>query len=215
MSLRSALVNRFDALVARAIFRNGQRLFSRQVAEGRLKIGRHSYGEPVVVAARDSTVRVTIGNFCSIADGVTFLCSGDHRPDWVTTFPFRLRLGLPGAGADGHPRHKGDIVVGHDVWIGRDVMILEGVHIGHGAVVAARSLVTRDVAPYSIVAGTPARELRPRFPPGIVADLLAVEWWHWDDRTILERIPELCSTEVEAFARRYRKGSAEATRSTA
>ncbi len=195
--------------------RNARRFFARQVAEGRLTVGRHSYGAPVVITARDSSVRVTIGNFCSIAEGVSFLCSGDHRTDWVSTFPFRIILGLPGAGQDGHPRLKGNVSVGHDVWIGHGAMILAGVSVGHGAVVAARSLVSRDVPPYAIVAGTPARVLRFRFPPDVVADLLATEWWHWDDQTIRERVADLCSSDVARFAKRYRKssGAAESTSS--
>lgn len=106
----------------------------------RITRGRHSYidGTAHVIAYPGDHAAVYIGSFCSIADRVEFMVGGNHRLDWVTTYPFRVKLGLPGALRDGHPATKGDITIGHDVWIGRGARILSGVTVGNGAVSALR-----------------------------------------------------------------------------
>jgi acetyltransferase-like isoleucine patch superfamily enzyme len=117
---------------------------------------------------------LTIGRYCSIADKVEILLGGDHRLDWVSTYPFAAMQGLwpdADAPADYHVS-RGDVTIGNDVWLGSGCIILSGVTVGHGAVVAARAVVTRDVAPYTVVAGNPARPLRQRFDPDTVAALL-------------------------------------------
>src|SRR3989442_11193356 len=127
------------------------------------QIGDWTYGRPNVPwghISKEETVR--IGRFCSIAPGVAILVGGEHCIDWVSTYPFMILFerakGLPWPA-----RTKGDVVIGHDVWIGQDALILSGVTIGNGAVIGARSVVTRDVEPYSIVMGVPARHVRFRF----------------------------------------------------
>ncbi|MTD46215.1 antibiotic acetyltransferase [Conexibacter sp. W3-3-2] len=165
----------------------------------RLTLGRHSYGDPLVLAHDGDTGRVRVGSFTSIAHGVTFVCGGNHRVDWATTFPIRARLGLPGAFEDGHPASNGDIEIGHDVWLGREALILSGVTIGNGAVVAARSVVTRDVRPYAIVGGNPAKEIRRRFDDDTVDRLLALQWWTWPDERVIAEVDRLCSPDVTAL----------------
>ena len=151
----------------------------------------------------DDDVRVRIGGFSSIALDVEMMPGGNHRTDWVTTFPFRSIFELPGAYEDGVPWAKGDIVVGNDVWIGRGAKVLGGVTIGDGAVVGAYSVVTKDVEPYSIVAGHPAQHRRFRFEPEVRAALLRIAWWNWSDAVLAERVAELSSTDIGAFVERY------------
>lgn len=137
-----------------------------------LVMGRHSYGTPRVQAyTYNRDAKVIIGSFCSIADEVVFIVGGNHRPDWVSMFPFRVVFDLPGAFEDGHPATNGDILVGHDVWIGRAATVLSGVTVGDGAVIAASAVVSKDVRPYAIVAGNPAREIARRFSDDQVAAL--------------------------------------------
>jgi acetyltransferase-like isoleucine patch superfamily enzyme len=171
---------------------------------GMLVIGRHSYAPPefVQIVAGDSA-RVIIGNWCSLATGVEIMPGGNHRIDTVTTYPIQRRYGLPGAEQAGQPWSKGDVVIGNDVWIGRGAKILGGVTIGDGAVIAAWSVVTKSVAPYTIVAGVPARVTRRRFPPEIAESLQRIRWWDWSDALVLERIEELTSDDLAAFTRKY------------
>jgi len=126
--------------------------------------------------------RLIIGRFCAIAAKVRFLMAGaNHADHGPSTYPF----GVFGAGwADTmdivmSAPSRGDTVVGHDVWLGYSALVLPGVRIGHGAVVAAASVVARDVPPYAIVAGNPARVIRSRFPEEDVARLLRAAWWDW------------------------------------
>ncbi len=163
---------------------------------GVLVMGRCSYGTPRILA---SGSRVVIGSFVSIATGVEFIPGGNHRVDWISTFPFRVAFGLPGAFQDGHPATKGDIVVGNDVWIGTGVRILSGVTIGDGAVVGAGAVVAKDVRPYSVVVGNPAREVSRRFSDEQVEALQRIRWWDWPLELIQERVSLLCSPDVDAL----------------
>ncbi len=125
------------------------------VAAGWATIGRGTYGRFTVNVGPGDRAHLTIGAYTSIAEGVEFVLGGNHRSDWVSTYPFRVRFGLPGAYEDGHPRPESDMRIGSDVWLGRDAMIAPGVEVGDGAVVGARAIVTRDVRPYAIVVGPP------------------------------------------------------------
>lgn len=169
------------------------------VADGRVTLGRHSYGGFIVLSGPGNTAVVRVGSFCSIGNRAAFSVGGNHRVDWVSTFPFRAAWGLEGAGEDGHPRPESDTEVGHDVWIGAEALILPGVTIGSGAVIGARAVVTRDVRPYAIVVGNPAREVRRRFDDEIVERLLALAWWDRPDEWIAQRIDMLCSDDVAAL----------------
>ena len=173
------------------------------IDRGLLSIGRHTYGSPRFEMFRGSEAPITIGAFCSISRGVVFMSGGIHPLDWVSLFPFRIRFGLDGAYEDGMPTTSGPIVVGSDVWIGTDAMVLSGVTIGHGAIVAARSVVTRDVPPYAVVAGVPAKVLRFRFGPGTIERLLRIRWWDWPDDRIREEVGLLSSKGVEDFVARH------------
>lgn len=178
----------------------------RLYSDERLTLGRCSYGEPRVATFPGDTARVRIGAFCSIGPDVILMDGGDHRVDWVSTFPFRAALGLPGAYEDGHPRSRGDIEIGNDVWIGSGARVRSGVRVGDGAVIGAYSVVTRDVRPYAIVAGLPAREMRRRFGDEQVAALQRIAWWDWPMDEVLRCVPQLCSENVDAFIREHLPG---------
>lgn len=174
------------------------------VRAGRVTIGRHSYGVPEVVTfGGDQRTCLKIGNYVSIGHDVQCLLGGNHRVDWVTTFPLRKVLGLPGADEDGHPASKGNVVIGNDVWLGLGAKILSGVVIGDGAVVGAHAVVTRSVRPYAIVAGSPAREVRRRFNDEQVERLLKVAWWNWSDGKVHNEVQQLCNPDIEAFLARH------------
>ncbi|HYF66443.1 MAG TPA: CatB-related O-acetyltransferase [Herpetosiphonaceae bacterium] len=163
-------------------------------------IGKHTYGDPQVFAWGEGAT-LKIGAFCSIADGVKIYLGGEHRVDWVTTYPFSVMW--PAARHHtGHPRTKGDVVIGNDVWIGADAVILSGVRIGDGAVIGNNSVVVKDVAPYAIVAGNPARFLKTRFDEVTVGRLLAVKWWEWDDARIQATLPALLNNDIAGFLER-------------
>lgn len=163
-------------------------------------IGCYSYGRPKV-RFPESGRRLTIGRYCSIADRVEILLGGDHRLDWASTYPFAAMRGhFPQAQApEDYHASRGDVVIGHDVWLGSGCMILSGVTVGHGAVVAARAVVTRDVPPYAVVAGNPARVVRHRFPPEVAEALVAAAWWDRPQAEVSRLVPLLQSGQVEAL----------------
>lgn len=160
-------------------------------------IGKHSYGD---LKVRDwgEGARLEIGSFCSFASGVKILLGGEHRADWVTTFPFPATW-VEAADIPGHPYSKGDVTIGNDVWIGTEAIILSGVQIGDGAVIGARSVISQNVPPYAIVAGSPARLIRYRFEPELIERLIAVKWWNLSDESIRPLLPLLLSNNIEAF----------------
>ncbi len=145
--------------------------------------------------------RLIIGKFCSIACGTQFIMGpANHRISSVTTYPFAV---FGGEWAERVPSHlsqlpfKGDIVVGNDVWIGRNSVILPGVTIGDGAIVAAHSVVARDVEPYTVVGGNPARFLKKRFREELIQLLLRLRWWDFPPEKLVEVLPLLCDTDLE------------------
>lgn len=172
---------------------------SRLRQEGRFSLGKHSYGNPDVLWWGED-VRLSIGSFCSIADGVTLILGGNHRDDWVTTYPFSEFEDWPKAHAiPGHPASKGDIQIGNDVWIGNGATILSGVTIGDGAIVGARSVVAKTIPPYTIAVGNPARIIRHRFKPEIIDSLMEIAWWNWPEDEISAATPYLLSPDIERF----------------
>ena len=142
---------------------------------------------------------VIIGKFCQIAAGVEFVMNGaNHKMNAVSTFPFYTLEGWnmkPPAMAD--MPLKGDTVIGNDVWIGQNATILPGVHIGDGAIIGANSVVGRDVAPYTIVAGNPAKALRKRFDDEMIKLLLRFRWWDKSIEEIDSLIPVLTCSDIE------------------
>ena len=168
------------------------------------EIGEYSYGRPNVVLPHDDR-RLFIGKFCSIAGGVNIFLFSEHRSDWVTTYPFSVLSGAwPTARPIlGHPTSKGNVVIGHDVWIGDSATIMSGVTIGNGAVIANRAVIMDDVPDYGIAIGNPGRTFRKRFNDATVTRLLKLKWWDWPDDKIREALPVMCSIDVELFLRTY------------
>lgn len=155
------------------------------------EIGEYTYGNPIIYFEGEGNLK--IGKFCSIAfEGVKIFLGGNHRVDWATTYPFNKIVDYPEATQiTGHPSSKGDVIIGNDVWIGMNATILSGVTIGDGAIVAAHAVVTKDVPPYAIVAGNPARIVKFRFPEEIIKELLDLQWWNWPIEKIRANIPLL------------------------
>ena len=144
--------------------------------------------------------RLEIGKFCSIAAGVKFIMNGgNHRTDWFTNFPFPVfGNGWQSAMPDDWP-NKGDTIVGNDVWIGHGAMIMPGVKIGEGAIIATASVVTKDVAPYTVVGGNPAAEIRKRFDGATIDALLELRWWDWPIEKISRNVTAICGGDIVAL----------------
>lgn len=158
---------------------------------------------------RDDVNKLIIGSFCSIGSGVSFIMAGNqgHRHDWISTFPFfyMSEVDIFKLATDGFEK-AGDTVVGNDVWIGSEAMIMPGITIGDGAVIGSRALVTRDVEPYTIVGGNPAKQIKKRFSEEHINKLLKIQWWNWDEELLKKAIPLLCDSNINNlydFYKRY------------
>ncbi len=175
-------------------------------------IGEFSYGGPKV-RFPESGKKLTIGRYCSIADKVEIFLGGNHRTDWGTTYPFSaLRDIWPLAPkTEEYHSSRGDVTIGHDVWIGCGAIILSGITIGHGAVVAAHAVVTKDVPPYAIVGGNPAKIIRHRFDEATVEALLNASWWELPQEKIATLIPLLQSNRLRELIAAVRVLRAQST----
>lgn len=169
-------------------------------------IGPGSYGLPEVHDWQEGST-LSIGAYCSIAEGVQIFLGGHHRSDWVTTYPFPAML-PQAAHIRGYAGTNGDVRVGSDVWLCSNCTVLSGVTIGHGAIVAAGALVTKDVEPYAVVGGNPARFLRWRFPEEQRQKLLQSAWWDWPEAELHGLVDKLCSDDIEGFLAYARQRSA-------
>ncbi|MCS3470665.1 acetyltransferase-like isoleucine patch superfamily enzyme [Pseudomonas sp. JUb42] len=163
----------------------------------RYTVGVGTYGIPEVFEFGDDTV-LRIGSYTSIAAGVRILLGGEHRTDWLTTYPFPAMMkGLEDI--KDYAPSKGDVVIGSDCWICAGAMILSGVTIGHGSIVAAGAVVTRDVAPFSVVGGNPCKFIRFRFDEHIRQQLLDAAWWDWPMDEVKSIARTLSSNDLPAL----------------
>jgi acetyltransferase-like isoleucine patch superfamily enzyme len=171
------------------------------------EIGESTYGKPNVYDWAEGS-KLIIGNYTSIADEVTILLGGNHRMDWVSTYPFpAFAKEWPEAkDIEGHPWTKGDVRIGNDVWIGNGATILSGVSIGDGAVIGARSLIVKDVPAYAVVGGNPARIIKMRFSKSIIKKLLKTAWWSWSREKVAINVKSICSDNVNAILEANRDG---------
>jgi acetyltransferase-like isoleucine patch superfamily enzyme len=168
-------------------------------------VGKFTYGvENISLIYHAGCPGLTIGRYCSIAQEVTIFLGAYHRPDWVSTYPFSSRhqniwhhfgkIETPG-----FPNSNGAVTIGNDVWIGHAATIMSGLSIGDGAVIAANAHVVRDVLPYEIVGGNPAKHIRYRFSDAVIKRLLEVRWWEFPDVAVQKIAPQLCSEPNDDF----------------
>ncbi len=144
--------------------------------------------------------KLIIGKFCSIACGAKFIfTSANHTMKSLSTYPFPLfyeEWGLDKRQVASAWDNKGDTVIGNDVWIGYEAVILSGVHIGDGAIIGSRAVVTKDVSPYSIVGGVPAKEIRKRYDEATIGKLMQLQWWDWSFDKIQRSLPYIMNGEI-------------------
>lgn len=187
------------------------KLLSEQVTNPNIQVGRYSYYSGYyhghsfddcaryLMPDRDDVDKLRIGSFCSIGSGAAFMMAGNqgHRHDWISSFPFFFMSEEPAfATAVNAYAPAGDTIVGNDVWIGSEALIMPGIEIGHGAVIASRAVVTKNVEPYSVVGGNPARVIKKRFNDEQIELLLALAWWEWSLEHLQACMPLLCTADV-------------------
>ncbi|MDR6635157.1 virginiamycin A acetyltransferase [Phyllobacterium sp. 1468] len=147
--------------------------------------------------------KLIIGKFCALAKGVRFIMNGaNHKLSGISTYPFQIfgngwEKVMP---RPGDLPYKGDTIVGNDVWIGYEALIMPGVRIGNGAIVSSRSVVTTDIPPYTIVGGNPAKAIKSRFEPDVVNKLEALAWWEWPAEKISRNLQHIVSADVDALS---------------
>ncbi len=188
------------------------KLLSEQITNPNIIAGKYSYYSGYyhghsfddcaryLLPDRNDVDKLIIGSFCSIGSGASFIMCGNqgHRHDWVSTFPFFWMQEVEiFSGAENGYEPAGDTVIGNDVWIGSEAMIMPGVQIGHGAIMGSRALVTKNVEPYSIVGGNPAKEIRKRFSEQEVQWLLDMQWWNWPDENLKKAMPLLTGKKIK------------------
>ena len=153
--------------------------------------------------------KLIIGKFCSIACGTKFLFNcANHSLKSLSTYTFPLfyeEWELEKSNITTAWDNKGDIVIGNDVWIGYEAVIMAGVHIGDGAIIAARAVVTKDVPPYTIVGGTPAKEIRKRFDAEVIEQLLILKWWDWSTDEIRQCLPYIMEGQINELLTRNKE----------
>lgn len=144
--------------------------------------------------------KLIIGKFCAIAKGIEFIMNGaNHRMNSVTTYPFNImgngwEKSIPSI--EDLPL-KGDTIIGNDVWLGQNVAVMPGVHIGDGSIIAANSVITKDVPAYHIAGGNPAKIIKKRFDDNLIEYLLELKWWDWSQEKIFNNLKILCSPNIE------------------
>jgi len=189
------IIHKFYTLI------KGESSFTRDILKERqFKIGEFTYGHPIILEFGNDG-KLVIGKFCSIAAGVKIFLGGNHRIDWISTYPFSAwKNQFPGAvNIEGHPATRGNVVIGNDVWLGHSSTIMSGVSIADGAVVGANAVITKDIGPYEIWAGNPARLIRKRFSDLHINMLLETKWWELEKFKIDFLVQNLMSENIEDF----------------
>jgi acetyltransferase-like isoleucine patch superfamily enzyme len=178
-------------------------------------VGRHTYGMDHIKIRRWNEMKnqynLVIGHFCSIADDIEVYLGGNHYTQLVSSFPFGIVSNNTFTNAkliENNPNLngsycKGNVVIGSDVWIGSHVTIMSGVKIGDGAVIAANSHIVKDVPPYAIVGGNPAKVIKYRFSESQIEKLLIIQWWNWSDEKINENLEYILSENMDNFIEKF------------
>ena len=156
----------------------------------------HNFEKNVLYLYDFSEDKLIIGKFCQIATGVRFITNGGNHPmNGISTYPFKV-FGHSWQSAPLDVVSKGDIVIGNDVWIGNSATIMQGVHIGDGAIIGTNALVTKNVEPYNIVGGNPARPIRKRFDDETIHFLLELAWWNWPIEKITQHLDSIVKGDI-------------------
>lgn len=164
----------------------------------RFQVGKTTYGRPSVFG--DGNLK--IGNFCSISTTATISLGEEHHSEWISTYPMDVLFKIKNKKTT---YSKGDVTIGNDVWIADGALILSGVTIGDGAVIGAKAVVAKDVKPYEIVAGNPARHVRYRFNEDQIEKLLEIKWWNWDIEKVKLEIELILSDDIDKFIEKHYK----------
>lgn len=164
-------------------------------------IGDFTFGKPMIYFdPTDKNQKVSIGKFCSIARNVTIYAGAEHHYNWISQYSFnKFKI----FNEKQLIKTKGPVIIGNDVWIGDSAFILSEVTIGDGAVIGANSVVSKNVDPYSIVVGNPAKHIKYRFSNEQIASLLKIQWWNWDIQKIENSFPLLLSDNIDNFIQKY------------
>ena len=160
-----------------------------------VEMGKYSYGN-IEIFGRG---KITVGKFCSMALDVKAVFLNDHRIDWVSTYQFAKKWGLPEVDDDDSITSNRLIIIENDVWIGRGVTLLAGTKICNGSAVGAFSVVASEISPYTVVVGNPAKPIRKRFSDEQIQKLLEIKWWDWPRAKIQKNVPMLCSSNIDLF----------------
>lgn len=164
-----------------------------------IHFGIKTYGANTI-SMRGGMNDVIIGKYCSVAEGVVMDGGFNHNISYITKYPFKNMDGIGNESVT----CKGNINIGSDVWIGEGAMVMSGVTIGHGAVIAARSIVTKNVMPYEVVGGSPAKHIRFLFEQYQIDKLLDIAWWDWDEQKIKDNVDLLTSNNIDEFINKHR-----------
>jgi len=149
---------------------------------------------------RKDVDKLIIGSYCSIGSGAVFMMAGNqgHQKDWISTFPFYFQANIFKDAKNGYLK-AGDTKIQNDVWIGSEAMIMPGISIGNGAIIAARAVVVKDVAPYEIVGGNPATHIKYRFSKEEIEQLQSMKWWNWKEEKVKENMALICSEDIKSL----------------
>jgi acetyltransferase-like isoleucine patch superfamily enzyme len=171
--------------------------------------GKYTYGvDNITIKWENDNAKLYIGNFCSIAKNITVYLGGNHRTDLITTYPFghiyqNVFNTFDGKGLSNNETTKGNVFIGNDVWIGDNVTIMSGISIGDGSVIATNSHVVKNVEPYSIYGGNPAKLIHYRFSQDIIQKLLEIKWWYFDEITLNNNLPLLMNEDINKFIDKF------------
>lgn len=175
-----------------------------------VSIGDYTYGVPRLMGL-DGKNKLSIGRFCSIAGEVHIMMGGRHHDEFVSTYPFYHGFSTVKRWAQGSieqdswkDKESANVTIGHDVWLGWGCLIMPGVSIGNGAVIGARTVVSKNVPPYAVVVGSPMRVTRYRFTQEQIRALEEIQWWNWSEEKIQQELPYLMSKNVDVFIKRNR-----------
>ena len=170
-----------------------------------MEVGKYTYDKKNIKLRFPGGNKLYVGNFCSIAGNCIVYLGGYHNSNWITTYPFGYKHKdiFDSFDGSGHPKKCGDVNIGNDVWIGDNVTIMANIKIGDGAIIATNSHVIKDVEPYAIYGGNPAKLIKYRFKKEQIEKLLSIKWWDWDEMKINENIHLLCNKDIDKFIKKH------------